>query len=136
MRQGPKRLNLMNITDACMCKNSQCIQKDSDHGSSCFVKCVDLSTNQRFEWDAMSRGCSCPVCKCECPGVWHREDRFKIALGISQVINSKAMVPNAEAPELGLRNFLTRAAFGGISLVDAVTKSIPGNAIVKRIVRM
>ena len=133
MRQAPKRIKLREITDVCCCKNSSCIMKESDHGSSCFLKCIDPSTGQRFSWDPMQRRCTCSICMCECPGVWHRADRQMIALGIDQARRNDATMLAASsgsnvAPETGLRRFLTQSIIGGVNVADAVARSLPSNA--------
>jgi hypothetical protein len=135
MKMAPKEAKLKAVIDVCLCKNSGCCMRDSDHGSSCFIKCIDPSSGERYPWDPIARQCSCPICQCECPGVWHRVDRYKIAIGIDQARRSDATISNMStdnvAPEAGLRRFLQQSATGGIAIADLVAKDIPENTSAK-----
>jgi hypothetical protein len=126
MKQPPKKKQLRIIIEKCMCSNSGCISKN-DVGSSCFIKCINEDTGARYEYDSIE-GCTCVVCKCQCPGAWDVEDRAKIALGISQVIQSEALSnPDSDAPEGGVKRFLQQSVRAGTLAANAVSMNIPPN---------
>ena len=61
MQTAPRKPPITPILEICMCRNSKCIMRGSDCGSSCFIKCID-SSGQRYPWDEEEGQCSCPAC--------------------------------------------------------------------------
>ena len=121
MKAAPKRPNLLElIIIMCICKISQCLMKDSDTGSSCFMKCLDVGTNLRCTWDPITGRCTCLVCMCQCPAAWNMRDTNKIALGLIQLqknghLRDTASDGNgADASAKGVRDFLSSVLTGGI----------------------
>lgn len=131
MKQNPKKPTFQPIIEMCMCRNSQCVQRGSDIGSTCFIKCIDPSSGQRYPWDEITGQCTCPVCQCQCPAAYNIQDRNKIALSITKVMETKILDEldsSNNDPEEGLRRFIRRASKGGALLATAAEKEIPAGA--------
>ena len=119
MKQAPKRGTLLEIILMCMCKNAQCIMKDSDIGTSCFTLCMDVGTNIRCTWDPTTGKCTCEVCMCNCPAAYFQKDAQQIALGLMQLQqNGHLDTLVNSAPKDGgaaqLREFMVKAANSGV----------------------
>jgi hypothetical protein len=129
MKMASKRPKLRQIIYMCMCRNSQCLMKGGDHGSSCFIKCMDASKDTRYTWDDLKQECTCPACACQCPGVYCAYDIQKIALGIAQMNRHKSLFKdNTESSkEAALQTFLRQNVRAGMCAVDRVAQDTPGD---------
>jgi hypothetical protein len=58
IKMAPKQTKLRQIIYMRMCRNSQCLMKGGNHGSSCFIKCMDASKCTRYTWDDIKQECT------------------------------------------------------------------------------
>lgn len=106
-----------------MCKNSRCLQPNSDVGSTCFIKCIDCNTGQRFPTQGPSQRCTCTVCECVCPAAWLQSDHMKIGLAIMQLHRDGVLFADegeGVTPEQGLQRFLRQNASFGLLAAEGV----------------
>ena len=101
----------------CGCHQSQCLQRDSDMGSTCPNKCL----NEYGERYKFANRCECPICQCTCRAVYYSSDIHKIAtqMKFASIDNLSGEQRN---PDASVAFLLTRALKGGILASNTQSK--------------
>jgi hypothetical protein len=81
---------------------------------------MDASKGTRYTWDDIKQECTCPVCACQCPGVYYTDDIQKFAIGIAQMNRHKSLFTNTNksSKETALQTFLRQQVQAGMCVVD------------------
>ena len=110
----------------CGCHQLQCLQRDSDLGSTCPNRCLD-EYEQRYKFDSR---CACPVCQCTCRAVYLTSDMHKIATRLRFASVNKSS-GDQNHPDTNVSSLLTKALEGGI--LASRSESIASNNIQHKI---
>ena len=63
-----------------MCLTSMCVQKNSDFGSTCPIKCRNKECGERYPYDNINKTCTCPLCSCSCSRAFFVADIYRLQL--------------------------------------------------------
>ena len=91
----PRRLVPKQPIIQCMCSQSFCLANCDASTVTCPIKCKK-DNGEKYGYNAQSRMCECPVCKCKCSFACHIGDVRKIMLSKVQFPKESANVHSAE----------------------------------------
>ena len=80
MKRAPVKSKHRNAILKCMCLTSMCVQKDSDIGSTCPIKCHNKESGERYPYDNTNKTCTCPLCSCPCSRAFFVSDIHRLRL--------------------------------------------------------